>query len=101
MTFEQFKKSICDKDPQVKWALDLIDEEVKEALQQQREEITGRIKDYFERQQLLFDGKLPFTFFPKEDTGDVLLAKVYYRAVEDVLRIINPPRMGRVRNKRE
>lgn len=39
MTFEQFKKSICDKDPQVKWALDLIDEEVKEALQQQRDEM--------------------------------------------------------------
>lgn len=43
MTFEQFKKSICDKDPQVKWALDLIDEEVKEALQQQREEIAKEI----------------------------------------------------------
>lgn len=43
MTFEQFKKSICDKDPQVKWALDLIDEEVKEALQQQREEIKKEI----------------------------------------------------------
>jgi hypothetical protein len=43
MTFEQFKKSICDKDPQVKWALDLIDEEVKEALQQQREEMKKKL----------------------------------------------------------
>lgn len=43
MTFEQFKKSICDKDPQVKWALDLIDEEVEEALQQQREEMVKKV----------------------------------------------------------
>jgi hypothetical protein len=75
MTFEQFKKSICDKDPQVKWALDLIDEEVKEALQQQREEM---------KKEILKIGEHFVKFGEKKGV----------EAIDMVLAVINPQQNG-------
>lgn len=75
MTFEQFKKSICDKDPQVKWALDLINEEVKEALQQQREEM---------KKEILKIGEHFVKFGEKKGV----------EAIDMVLAVINPPQTG-------
>lgn len=75
MTFEQFKKSICDKDPQVKWALDLIDEEVKEALQKQRKKM---------KKEILKIGEHFVKFGEKKGV----------EAIDMVLAVINPQQNG-------